>query len=103
MSIEKSSRFLSIAEFARLARLSISTIRRYMKAGKLPYVQIGGPRSRVLFAADVLDHFVSQSSLTSSHIEEAASSPSCEAARQDNAPKQIPGPCPKWLNGRLNR
>jgi excisionase family DNA binding protein len=99
MSTEKSSRFLSIGELAHLARLSISTIHRYMKAGKLPFIQLGGPRSRVLFRADVLEHFESQPHALQSRSEESAASTSSESARHDAVPNQIPGPRPKWLSG----
>src|SRR5690348_3372943 len=47
-------RFLSPKEFSELSGLSLATIHRYIKNGKLPYRQPAGPRGRILIPAEVL-------------------------------------------------
>lgn len=45
---------LTIQEFSERTPLSVSQIRRLVKAGRIPYLQPGGPRGKLLFAPDAL-------------------------------------------------
>ena len=49
------SRFLTLKEFARLAGISESTVRRRVRDGSLPVVQLGGKNKKLLFPIDALD------------------------------------------------
>ena len=46
--MERDLAYLTPEEFAHLSGLSLSTVRRYLADGRLPKVQPGGPRCRVL-------------------------------------------------------
>ena len=46
--------FLSPAEFAREAQLSMATVRRRLKDGGIPSIQPGGPGCRVLIPREAL-------------------------------------------------
>src|SRR5690348_4366539 len=87
-------RFLSPRGFSELSGLSLATVRRYIKNGKLPYRQPAGRRGRILIPADAL----------------AAVSRTDAPVRQDRAPNStlpphpqttahsppLPGPRPRW-------
>jgi hypothetical protein len=47
--------FLSPADFARHSGLSLSTVSRYLASGRLPKIQFGGRRCRVLIPRAALD------------------------------------------------
>jgi len=46
--------FLSPQEFSEHTGLSLSTVRRYLKRGKLPHSQLGGAHCRILIPVDAL-------------------------------------------------
>lgn len=46
--------YLTVERFADLSGFSVSTVRRYLRAGKLPKLQPGGPRSRVVIPISAL-------------------------------------------------
>jgi hypothetical protein len=87
-------RFLSPREFSVLSGLSLATVHRYIKDGKLPYRQPAGRRGRIIIPADAL-----------------AAAPTADApVRQERAPDPasqphphttahsppLPGPRPRW-------
>ena len=84
--------FLSPAEFARLAGISLATVWRYLADGRIPRLQPGGRRCRVLIPRSALvDPAGWQNSLPDS------SEPSVTTtipATQDDKPR---GPGPRWL------
>ena len=80
-------RYLTIEAFAALTTLSESTIQRLIKSGKLKPFQPGGPRHRLLFAADALEQ--SPPVPTSGSVPTSTSKPT--------RPKR--GPRPKWETG----
>ncbi len=47
--------FLSPAEFAQFSGLSLPTIHRYRKSGRLPFIQPGGFRCRILIPKNASD------------------------------------------------
>lgn len=74
-------RYLTYEELSALTGLSLSTLRRRVLDGTIPFFQPGGPRTRVVFPADVVDRL----------MEPAAPLP------QPLPPKtQRRGPQPKW-------
>ena len=85
----------NVQQFADLSGLSKSTVRRYLKAGKLPHDQPGGPRCRIL---------IPLSALPSSENEPASvdpeSGPTEEAitaeAEHPQTLERLPGPKPRW-------
>ena len=45
---------LTIREFSRQSRLSVTQIRRLVKAGRIPFLQPGGRGGKLLFSQDAL-------------------------------------------------
>ena len=84
---ETARRFLSIAEFSKVTGLSVSTIQRLRREGKLTYYQPGGPRKRILFCPDAIER--------AAQLGQQIPSPASNAG---DAGTQIPlrGPKPKW-------
>jgi excisionase family DNA binding protein len=84
--------YLSPQEFARLSGLGIATVRRYLKAGRLPFTQPAGHRGRVLIPRAALKP-------------PAASPPAAPAGHGPAPPSHpvvsdLPGPTPRWRRGR---
>src|ERR1700676_619988 len=48
-------KYLNYEELRDQTGLSLSTLRRLVKAGRLPFFQPGGPRTRIIFPADVIE------------------------------------------------
>lgn len=48
------TRLLTISELSTQSRLSVSQLRRLVKAGRIPFLQPGGPRGKLLFPSDAL-------------------------------------------------
>src|ERR1043165_4231033 len=86
---ERQSRcYLTYEELSELTGLSLSTLRRRVKDGSLPCFQSGGPRTRVIFAANVIDLLIQS---TPADLEA-----NCETPQPQ--PKPL-GPRPKWQRG----
>ncbi len=85
--------FYSPEEFAAQTGLSIATVRRYIDKGKLPSVQPGGPRSRILIPADALDQLARRAVVESSPA--AALEPVPDPGSR-STPTRRPGPTPRW-------
>lgn len=84
-------------EVARLTGLSIPTIRRYLKDGRLPKVQPGGRRCRVLIPRSAIESIglpVAQAAKEDAWQDE-------NTGATDSTPKSH-GPLPKWMNKRNN-
>ena len=54
-TVAETPQFLTLKEFAQQARISESTIRRRVRDGSLPVVQLGGKNKKLLFPIDALD------------------------------------------------
>ena len=91
-----SAQYLSPEQFSELSGLSIATIRRYVRACKLPFVQPGGPRGRILIPADALAR------LAMPRIEQPAQSMATEVTAEGRPEGPAPRrrPVPAWRRGR---
>lgn len=47
--------YISPQEYCERTGLSIATVHRYLKAGRVPHAQPGGPRGRILIPTEALD------------------------------------------------
>jgi len=82
------TQLVNIDELGRRSGLSISTLHRLRKAGKIPSFQPGGKGARVLFPADAIEQ---STGMTSSGG--AAQVADVEA----NSPERLSGPRPSWM------
>jgi excisionase family DNA binding protein len=78
---------LTVEELSQLTGLSVSTIRRRVKDGTIPFLQPGGPRSRIAFPADIVERLLQITSHRSPDTEPIAEMPPV---------KPQCGPQPKW-------
>jgi hypothetical protein len=86
MSQDRTSpRFVDIKELSQQSGLSVSSITRLKNAGRIPFFQPGGKRSRVVFPIDAI---------------EAATSPATPPLPETKPPRPSPdrrkGPTPQW-------
>ena len=89
------SPYLSPAEFVRLSGLSHATVRRYLDDGRLPKVQPGGYRCRVLIPRDALE------SLKQAGTSPSSSPPSdSQKSKTSTKSPQRCGPAPRWMGRR---
>jgi excisionase family DNA binding protein len=89
--------FLSPQEFVAQSGLSLATVRRYLADGRIPSVQPGGRRCRVLIPRSALIHF---SLATNAEREPRPSQLRQSAPSRSTPPKageRLPGPTPRWL------
>jgi hypothetical protein len=85
-------RFVSPLEFSQLSGLSLATVHRYLKKGKLPSVQPSGRRGRILIPADALER-CGNTTLEAAHPEQTT----LPTAKPGAAPSPRPsGPRPRW-------
>ena len=77
--------YLFVSEVAERSGLAPITVRRYAKAGKIPYFQPGGEKARLLFPADC--------------IEQSAGRFTDQAGADAHRPgkEKLAGRRPKWL------
>jgi excisionase family DNA binding protein len=78
---------LSYAELSAQTGFSLSTLRRRVREGKLPFIQPGGPRSRIAFPADTVARLLNSISESTTSSREP----------RPAAPPRPRGPRPKWL------
>ncbi|MBL8797084.1 MAG: helix-turn-helix domain-containing protein [Planctomycetia bacterium] len=78
--------YLDIDELSTLSGLSVSTLRRYVRQGKIIALQPGGPGSRLLFRPDAL--------------ERAGTLPEDTGEPVSPGPRQLPGRRPGWMTPR---
>lgn len=76
-------------EFSERSGLSLATIHRYLRSGKLPFVQLGGRRHRLLIPWDAL-----QLLLTPSAVETPAKQ---KVHKPMDSSQPLSGPQPRWL------
>jgi hypothetical protein len=91
------SKHVSPQEFSDQSGLSIASVRRYLRDGKLPFVQPGGPRGRVLIPTDALARLAGDGRGDTSPPTPAAS-PAGERRSEESSRR--PGPGPAWRRGR---
>lgn len=80
---------LSPEEFANRSGLSVSTVRRYIKAGVLPHTQPRGYRGRILVPANALAIIRDQS------VNRVPNDP--ESPPSQPAPRLRAAALPKWM------
>jgi hypothetical protein len=87
--------YLSLAEFSALSGLSVTTLRRRIKDGSLPYRQLGGRRHRLLIPRDALETLNQpvDSSCGPCQPDEERNGPTQHISA---APHELPGPRPRW-------
>jgi len=90
--------YVSPAEFVRLSGLSSATVRRYLEDGRLPKVQPGGPRCRVLIPRNALDAFRPQTARPGAP--ETRNFTADESAPSLKNPPPHHGPAPRWMGRR---
>ncbi|MCH9656147.1 MAG: helix-turn-helix domain-containing protein [Planctomycetes bacterium] len=78
--------FLSPEEFAQLSGLSVPTIHRYLKSGRLPFNQPGGHRCRILIHKNAL--------ISSGKTPSVNSLPEPSCTKQSQT--KVSGPEPAW-------
>lgn len=78
-------KYVRPAEFSRLTGISVMTIRRCLRDGRLPFVQPGGRGHLILIPVDALDRLRTPAG--------PADDP------PPPAPPVLSGPKPEWLRG----
>jgi excisionase family DNA binding protein len=95
---------LSIAELSQLTGASESTIRRLKDAGQIPFSQPGGPRCRMFFPPDALEHRRSDRDGSPDGQGEARNEGRhSESTCTDASSKRRSGPLPQWLQRKQKR
>lgn len=92
---EPLKRYLSPLEFSHLSGLSLATVHRYLKSGKIPRRQPGGHRSRILIPVDALETPSSPEPALAGAAAPATSAEPATAA-EPSPSVLLPGPRPKW-------
>ena len=89
-------KYLSPKEFAARTGISLATVRRYLKSGRVVAHQPGGRRHRVLIPADALEQVAPS---TPPRVGPDRSSPAIAPLPGHPAAddKSLCGPAPKWL------
>lgn len=88
--------YVSIAQLSAISGLSVSTLRRRLKDGSLPFLQPGGTRSRLLFRRDVLDTLARPAGEPVS-AQSTARQAVCPESVTPEASLALPGPRPRWM------
>ena len=93
--------YLTPDDFAQVSGLSISTVRRYLDDDRLPKIQPGGKRCRVLIPRHALDFL---KPIEQQQPEVSSDEADAPANADDEQPKAAPqsGPQPRWRI-RLNK
>lgn len=84
--------YCSPTEFSQRSGLSVVTVRRYLRSGLLPFVQLGGRRHRILIPSDAIEQF----RLPPAAEPRAVAEPSSEPLKST----PLSGPEPRWLRDR---
>jgi hypothetical protein len=89
--------FLSPQEFSRASGLSLATVHRYLKNGRLPFRQPAGARGRILIPVAALAAAVAGSEQPRPV---APTSESYTLAHPPIGSTRLPGPRPRWTRRR---
>jgi excisionase family DNA binding protein len=84
--------YLGYAEIAAQTGISLSTLRRRVKEGRLPFIQPGGRRTRIVFPADVIERLLQNAGNAAETTPVSSTEPARSAAKPTHH-----GPRPKWL------
>jgi hypothetical protein len=92
---QQARHYLSPQQFSAHSGLSLSTVHRYLRQGRLPFRQPAGRRGRVLIPRDALE--VLTGDTLSQDLDQGATPPPTAAPAQPPVtPTRLPGPRPKW-------
>jgi excisionase family DNA binding protein len=80
--------YLTYEELSARTGISVSTLRRRVKDGKLPYFQPGGRRTRLVFPVDVVERLLQSAPTSSQTLPESQLQPVAHP---------LQGPQPKWM------
>ena len=80
--------YLDAEELGQLLQVSLSTIRRWQKANQIPFLQPGGPRTRVKFPLRALE---------SMQRKNAPPAQSADGGRRSSLP------IPKWMRHQIRQ
>jgi len=82
--------FFTVAEFAKISGDSVSTVRREIRAGNLPFRQ-SGPHKKIKIPVEALN--------VRSEVGSATPGEQISKAEQiQDSPEKISGPSPTWLD-----
>ena len=81
-------RFYTLKEVAQIFRSSVITIRRLVKEGILPFVQLSGPKGQIRIPKKVVDDMV---------LDAIANAKKTGETQADELRTPIPGKKPNWL------
>ncbi len=81
---DENAQLVTIEELSRHSRLSIATIHRLKRAGKIPFFQPSGKGGRLLFPADAIERSVATTTTTPSPV------------TRRKPPGRLSGPRPAW-------
>ena len=93
---EPQRQYLSPLEFSARTGLSPATVRRYLKQGKLRYLQPAGPRGRILIPAEALESIVAVGSGITSAVSQPSTGPACAQSQRHARSARLSGPPPLW-------
>ncbi len=87
--------YLSPQEFSARSGLSLATVHRYLRRGRLPFLQPAGPRGRILIPADALERVLGEPCPAGPAQAPGASSTAATAPAPNTTVRPC-GPRPKW-------
>lgn len=88
--------YVTPAQFVELSTLSIATVYRYLRAGRLPRYQPAGRGGRVLIPKIALQTYVLPSTVSEAPASAIVALPSSSVSNVARAP----GPSPRWMKPR---
>lgn len=99
---ESNQEYVSPIEFGKIAGLSLATVRRYVKEGRLPSLQPGGKRCRVLIPRSALGIDSSRAdglaATSGTDLDDADGQSAFEARiANDEHVHDLSGPKPRWM------
>lgn len=92
---EQPRTYLSPLEFSQASGLSLATVHRYLRSNKLPHLQPGGRRGRILIPVDALE--MASSAAPETPSDGPITAPEEPAhIQQPETPARLSGPRPRW-------
>ena len=110
MNVAQEQHALTIKDLARATGLSISTLRRRVRDGSLPALQLGGKHKQLTFSPTILDELFGRiggqeeqpSGGPSKTADHTLTTPSAEPSpKRDGITRPKSGPIPNWMRSPL--
>jgi hypothetical protein len=92
MTCSSDTRYFDIKQFSTTSGLSVATIRRLARDGRIPYLQPAGKGGKLLFPPDALE-------LADQGATHASAQPRPTTSRQSS---HLRGPVPSWMQDNLS-